>query len=124
MLKRPELDEVFIKYAKSKMAETNAVDDSNLVNGESVVSSRMTAENLADFMKKEQKIEMVIEECEKLIEAFEPTQDRSSLSMEGFTHFMMFSEWHDVTDIAHRNLVYQDMTQPLSHYWMASSHNT
>ena len=43
----------------------------------------MTAENLANFMSREQKVEMAVEECEKLIEAFEPTGERTALSMEG-----------------------------------------
>ena len=42
----------------------------------------------------------------------------------GFTHFMMFSEWQDIRNPRDRNIVYQDMSQPLSHYWIASSHNT
>ena len=42
----------------------------------------------------------------------------------GFTHFMMFSEWQEVIDPTKRKQIYQDMTQPLSHYWIASSHNT
>jgi hypothetical protein len=43
----------------------------------------MTAQNLADFMSREQKVDMAVEECEKLIEAFEPTLERTALSMEG-----------------------------------------
>ena len=44
---------------------------------------RMTAENLADFLVTEQKIDMTIEECQQFITAFEPTMDRSVLSLEG-----------------------------------------
>ena len=47
----------------------------------------MTAENLANFMSREQKVEMAVEECEKLIEAFEPTGERTALSMEGTSAF-------------------------------------
>jgi hypothetical protein len=46
----------------------------------------MTADDLLAFMAKEQKVSMAAEECEKLIEAFEPTQDRKALSMEGKRH--------------------------------------
>ena len=45
--------------------------------------ARMTAEDLSNFMAKEQKVEMSVEESQKLIEAFEPSQDRNHLSMEG-----------------------------------------
>ncbi len=37
---------------------------------------------------------------------------------------MMFSDLQEVWDSRCRSVVYQDMTQPLSHYYMASSHNT
>jgi hypothetical protein len=43
----------------------------------------MTPEDLSNFMSKEQKVEMGVEECQKLIEAFEPGEDRTHLSMEG-----------------------------------------
>ncbi len=55
--------------------------------------ARMTAENLSDFMKEEQKVEMAVEECEKLIEAFEPMpDDRKALSMEGKLYFLLSSK--------------------------------
>ena len=40
----------------------------------------------------------------------------------GFTQFMLGSEM-DIFNQSHGS-VYQDMTQPLSHYYIASSHNT
>ena len=36
---------------------------------------------------------------------------------------MMFSDHNSVVN-PRSKLVYQDMCQPLSHYWIASSHNT
>lgn len=108
LLKRPELDEVFIRYSTSSQGK----------------GPRMSAEDFSKYMKEEQNVELVSEETHKIIEAFEPSEDRTSLSMEGFTHFMMFSEWQEITDVAHRKLVYQNMDHPLSHYWIASSHNT
>ena len=47
-----------------------------------------------------------------------------TLNSAGFTHFMMFSEWQEVLNPVKRQQIYQDMSQPLSHYWIASSHNT
>lgn len=84
---------------------------------------RMSTDDLIKFLKVEQKMEMSGEEVEKIVEAFEPSGDKKTFSNEGFTHFMMFSEWQEITDPAKR-LIYQDMNQPLSHYWIASSHNT
>ena len=43
----------------------------------------MTAESLAMFLNEEQKIEMTVEECKELIQAFEPRMDKSILSLEG-----------------------------------------
>ena len=48
----------------------------------------------------------------------------SILCFSGFTHFMMFSDCQDILDQSKTKLVYQNMDQPLSHYWIASSHNT
>ena len=42
----------------------------------------------------------------------------------GFTQFMMFSEFQDIRNVKCRKIIYQDMERPLSHYWIASSHNT
>ena len=114
LLRRPELDEIFINYVTNKDQQ----------NGGLSTDLRMTPSDLSKFLNDEQKVEMSVEECEKFIAAYEPTHDRSSLSMEGFTQFMMFSEWQDIVDAAHKKMVYQDMTKPLSHYWIASSHNT
>lgn len=35
----------------------------------------------------------------------------------------LFSKQNDLWD-PKKDIVYQDMTRPLSHYWIASSHNT
>lgn len=62
LLKRPDIEEVFTKYAH---------DD------------RMTAEDLSNFQKYEQKDEMLEEECKRIIKAFEPTPDKTTFSLEG-----------------------------------------
>jgi len=109
LLKKPEIEEVFIKYATNNAAQSGP---------------KMTPSNLMNFFTNEQKSELSPEECYQLIEAFEPMKDRSSLSIEGFTHFMMFSDHQDILDQSKVRLIYQNMDQPLSHYWIASSHNT
>jgi len=109
LLKRPEVEEVFIKYATNTVAASGP---------------KMTVSDLMDFFTKEQKNPYSSAECHRLIEAFEPMKDKTSLSIEGFTHFMMFSDCQDILDQSKTKLVYQNMDQPLSHYWIASSHNT
>ncbi len=52
--------------------------------------ARMTSEDLSNFMAKEQKVEMSVEECEKLIQAFEPTDDKTALTMEGKIEIFSF----------------------------------
>jgi len=109
LLKRPEIEEVFIKYATNNAGQSGP---------------KMTPSNLMKFFTNEQKNQISSDECQQLIEAFEPMKDRSSLSIEGFTHFMMFSDCQDILDQSKLRLIYQNMDQPLSHYWIASSHNT
>ena len=49
----------------------------------------MTPSNLMNFFTNEQKSELSPEECQQLIEAFEPMKDRSSLSIEGKKNFIL-----------------------------------
>ena len=65
MLERPELDEIFQTYSKDSP------------------DGRLRPEDLFRFQKCEQKEELAIEECEKIIKAFEPVKDRETLSKEG-----------------------------------------
>lgn len=37
---------------------------------------------------------------------------------------MLLSEEHQLMKPEHRNKVYQDMTKPLTDYWINTSHNT
>ena len=65
MLERPELDGVFQKYSKESP------------------DGRLRPEDLAEFQLKEQKVELALEECEKIIKVFEPVKGRDTLSKEG-----------------------------------------
>ena len=53
----------------------------------------MTPEALLNFLKDEQKDDLAIEECKEIIKNFESSEDKTSFTKEGFTHFLMFNEW-------------------------------
>ena len=77
LLRRPELDEIFIKYICKKRKDG---DDTPNEDGTDMM---MTAEVLADFLSTEQKVDMTTEECQEFINAFEPRAMKSTLSLEG-----------------------------------------
>ncbi|KFO59201.1 1-phosphatidylinositol 4,5-bisphosphate phosphodiesterase eta-1, partial [Corvus brachyrhynchos] len=86
----------------------------------------LTAEELAQFLKVEQKMNNVTPEyCLDIIQKFEVSEENKKqnvLGIEGFTSFMR-SPACEVSNPLHRE-VHQDMEQPLCHYFIASSHNT
>ena len=45
------------------------------------------------------------------------------MSIDGFGQFMLGPE-NDIINMDRCSIVFQDMTQPLSYYYIASSHNT
>ncbi|XP_049782915.1 1-phosphatidylinositol 4,5-bisphosphate phosphodiesterase eta-2-like isoform X1 [Schistocerca cancellata] len=105
LMSREELKPLFIRYAKN--------------------SEEMGVKELQNFMKKEQHLNNVTEEqCLSWIEAFEQSEMRNNqkLSFIGFTNLLM-SEEFEIFRPDHK-VVYQDMSQPLNHYYIASSHNT
>ena len=53
----------------------------------------MTPDALHKFMQLEQREDLAAEECVQIIKNFESTEDKTSFSLEGFTHFMMFCDW-------------------------------
>jgi len=108
MMRRPEIDLIFKKYSS--------------LDGK---SDRMSSSELMKFAKLEQKEDVGKEECEQIINNFESTDDKSSFSVEGFTHFLMFSDWQELMSPTEKNMTKPaTMSHPLSHYWIASSHNT
>ena len=102
---RPEIEDLMKQYSVSRTA-------------------LWSAEELQNFLNQEQKVAASLEDCECLIGEYEPEASKIEgyLSLEGF-QAMMMSPDHDIFNRKHR-LIYQDMTRPLSHYFIASSHNT
>ncbi|XP_067275199.1 1-phosphatidylinositol 4,5-bisphosphate phosphodiesterase eta-1 isoform X2 [Pseudorasbora parva] len=86
----------------------------------------LTAEELGNFLRVEQKMSNVTpEQCLDIINKFEVSEENKQngvLGIEGFTNYMR-SPVCDVFNPQH-NEINQDMDQPLCNYFIASSHNT
>ncbi|NXH44231.1 PLCB2 phosphodiesterase, partial [Dicaeum eximium] len=112
---RPEIDEIFTSHhLKAK--------------------PYMTKEHLAKFINKKQRdtrLNDILfppakpEQVQNLIEKYEPSGfniQRGQLSPEGMVWFLCGPENNLI--VLDKLMLYQDMTQPLSHYYINSSHNT
>jgi hypothetical protein len=85
----------------------------------------MTKADLNRFLKEEQKVDVSYEYVTEMINKFEPSEKaRTSglLSTEGFRLFLLDDD-QLIMKPEHRKM-HQDMTQPLTHYFLSSSHNT
>ncbi|XP_070840913.1 inactive phospholipase C-like protein 2 [Chaetodon trifascialis] len=86
----------------------------------------LDTKDLMRFLEAEQGMAQVSEETSlKLIQSHEPSeegQQQGYLSLDGFTSYLTSAECH-LFDREHDS-VCQDMSQPLSHYYISSSHNT
>ncbi|XP_077861645.1 inactive phospholipase C-like protein 2 [Saccoglossus kowalevskii] len=86
----------------------------------------LTTDDLLIFLEAEQGMTGVTKDkCLELINRFEPSEEgkvKGHLGIDGFTQYLMSIEC-DIFDHSHRT-VCQDMTQSLSHYFIASAHNT
>ncbi|OCT75844.1 inactive phospholipase C-like protein 2 [Xenopus laevis] len=85
----------------------------------------LDTKDLMMFLEAEQGIAHVTEEISlDIIKKYEPSkgQETGSLSLDGFTNYLMSPDC-SIFDPEHKK-VCQDMTQPLSHYYINASHNT
>ncbi|OCT61324.1 inactive phospholipase C-like protein 1 [Xenopus laevis] len=86
----------------------------------------LDANDLMLFLESEQGMTQVTEEmCLDIIQTYELSQEgrlKGFLTIDGFTQYLLSHECN-VFDPVHKK-VCQDMTQPLSHYYINSSHNT
>lgn len=105
LLSRPDIEKVFKQYTAPNM-------------------SIMGPEELQKFLLKEQKMDVSLTECKQLIENFRRDKGlpEGFLGQTGFRELLL-SEDHDIFKKECRR-VFQDMEQPLNHYYIASSHNT
>ncbi|CAL1600178.1 unnamed protein product [Knipowitschia caucasica] len=104
LLRRPELDALFIQYSANDCV--------------------LSTVDLRDFLQ-EQGEDASVTHAESLILTYELNpwaQKNHFMTPNGFTIYMLSKE-NCVFDPAHGR-VYQDMSRPLSHYFICSSHNT
>ncbi|CAG0914868.1 unnamed protein product [Notodromas monacha] len=103
---RLEVEEVFKKY-------TREVGDQEL-----------TTKSLGEFFANEQGIDLIEEQAKSLVAAYEKSGlgDRGLLSKNGF-RLLLLSDEMSIFSKDHAS-VHHDMSQPLSHYFISSSHNT
>ncbi|XP_065603786.1 1-phosphatidylinositol 4,5-bisphosphate phosphodiesterase delta-3 isoform X2 [Cyrtonyx montezumae] len=104
LLRRPELEELFGLYS-----------------GEDCV---LAAEKLRDFLQ-DQGEEGTLHQARAIIRAHElneKAQQQDLMTLDGFTMYLLSSAG-DILNQEHTQ-VHQDMSQPLCHYFISSSHNT
>ncbi|XP_059331849.1 inactive phospholipase C-like protein 2 isoform X1 [Ammospiza nelsoni] len=86
----------------------------------------LDTKDLMMFLEAEQGMAQVTEEISlEIIQKYEPAkegQEKGCLSIDGFTNYLTSPDCH-IFDPEHKK-VCQDMKQPLSHYFINSSHNT
>ncbi|XP_041824660.1 1-phosphatidylinositol 4,5-bisphosphate phosphodiesterase delta-1a isoform X2 [Melanotaenia boesemani] len=102
---REEIDVIYRKYAQTE--------------------GQMSTRDFMNFLLNEQREQVTIEHAQKLIEKYEV--DGTAIKKKHMTKdgFLMYLQHEDesIFNPAHKN-VYQDMSQPLNHYFISSSHNT
>ncbi|CAF2012824.1 unnamed protein product [Rotaria magnacalcarata] len=92
----------------------------------SMTNNYMTIEEVKEFMLNEQKQALSLAEITELIKKFDPsTEGKECIEMgvDGLRE-MLLSDENQLMKPEHRNTVYQDMNQPLTGYWINTSHNT
>uniref|UniRef100_A0A7N6AT60 Phosphoinositide phospholipase C n=1 Tax=Anabas testudineus TaxID=64144 RepID=A0A7N6AT60_ANATE len=85
----------------------------------------MSPENLVEFLMTEQRELATLADAHRIIDKYEPDEnvkEKKLLSKDGFVMYLHQPEAL-VLNPEHKD-VYQDMSQPLSHYFISSSHNT
>ncbi|XP_048367317.1 LOW QUALITY PROTEIN: 1-phosphatidylinositol 4,5-bisphosphate phosphodiesterase delta-1 [Sphaerodactylus townsendi] len=86
----------------------------------------MSLDNLVRFLQEEQHEEDAgLEMARSLIERYEPNEtikQEQAMTKDGFLMYLL-SDDGNIFNKVHRQ-VYQDMTKPLNHYFVSSSHNT
>ncbi|KAJ8272876.1 hypothetical protein GJAV_G00094470 [Gymnothorax javanicus] len=88
-------------------------------------NGQMSSTDLLNFLLKEQREAASVDDALKLIEKYEvddSAKEKQHMTQDGFLMYLHHEEGL-LFNPAHK-AVYQDMTQPLNHYFISSSHNT
>ncbi|KAM6971193.1 1-phosphatidylinositol 4,5-bisphosphate phosphodiesterase delta-1a isoform 2-T2 [Tautogolabrus adspersus] len=91
----------------------------------SETEDQMSARDLQNFLLNEQREQASMEDALKLIEKYEvdeTAKQKNRMTKDGFLMYLHHEDG-SIFNPAHKD-VYQDMNQPLNHYYMSSSHNT
>ncbi|XP_024136123.1 1-phosphatidylinositol 4,5-bisphosphate phosphodiesterase delta-1a isoform X2 [Oryzias melastigma] len=86
---------------------------------------QMSARDLLNFLLNEQREQVTMEHAQRLIENYEvdtAAKQKKRMTKDGFLRYLQQDE-ASIFNPAHKK-VYQDMSQPLNHYFISSSHNT
>lgn len=102
---RAEIDVIYKKYAKTE--------------------GQMSTSDLVDFLVSEQREGATEDGAVHLIQKYELDDRAKQMKTMTKDGFLMYTQGEDcaVLNLAHKD-VYQDMNQPLNHYFISSSHNT
>lgn len=105
LTQRDEIDVIYGEYAKT--------------------TGFMSAQNLLDFLMKEQREKATLADAHRIIEMYEPDENAKEKKLLSKDGFLMYLNHPDamILNPDHKD-VYQDMSQPLNHYFISSSHNT
>ncbi|KAJ8418781.1 hypothetical protein AAFF_G00002800 [Aldrovandia affinis] len=102
---REEVDVIYAKYTQT--------------------DGKMSSEDLMNFLLTEQQESVLLDDAVKLIHKYElddAAKQRNQMTKDGFLMYLHQAEGM-ILNPAHKQ-VYQDMSQPLNHYFISSSHNT
>ncbi|KAK1331101.1 hypothetical protein QTO34_009049 [Cnephaeus nilssonii] len=105
LLKRPELEEIFHRYS-----------------GEDRV---LSAPELLEFLEDQGEDSATLAHAQQLIQTYElneTAKQHELMTLDGFMMYLLSPEG-DALNPAH-TCMFQDMDQPLAHYFISSSHNT
>lgn len=86
---------------------------------------QMSTTDLLNFLLNEQREQVSMDYAEHLIEKYEvdgTAKQKKRMTIDGFLMYL-HQEEGSILNPAHKH-VYQDMHQPLNHYYISSSHNT
>ncbi|XP_077011270.1 1-phosphatidylinositol 4,5-bisphosphate phosphodiesterase delta-4 [Tamandua tetradactyla] len=115
--------EEFVEFYK---ALTKRTEVQELFENFSADGQKLTLLEFVDFLQEEQKEgDRASDLALKLIDRYEPSDSgkhRHVLSMDGFLNYLCSKDGNIFNPACCP--IYQDMTQPLTHYYINSSHNT